>query len=97
MSRGTPSSLAGINTLGNDRYLDVETGEEMSGKELIKRMGGVKWGEKDVKKADDKMGPAEALWDNVKDIWRFIGILPKKEKGESGLNFGVKRRGGFAR
>jgi hypothetical protein len=92
---GTPTSFKGYNELGNDRFLDIETGDEISGEELLKRhgMGNVKFAET----REQSMGPAERVYDNIKDIWRFMGILPKKEKGESGLAFGKKNRGGFAR
>lgn len=81
MSRGQPSNIAGINVLGNDRYLDVETGEEMSGEALLKRynMGGAKM------LMSESMSPVDRLGEEFKNIWRFMGILPKK------------RRGGFAR
>lgn len=83
MSRGQPSSIAGINVLGNDRYLDVETGEEMSGEALLKRMGGAKMLMSESK--EQSMDPVDRLGEEFKNIWRFMGILPKK------------RRGGFAR
>jgi len=99
---GTPTSFAGYNSLGNDRYLDIETGDEISGQELLRRHGmeNVKWVEskkQSMGPAEQSMGPAEQVFDNIKDIWRFMGILPKKEKGESGLAFGKKNRGGFVR
>jgi len=37
--RGTPSRFAGYNHLGNNIYLDVETGDEISAGELLKRQG----------------------------------------------------------
>jgi hypothetical protein len=77
--RGTPTNLKGYNSLGNNRYLDVETGDEISGEELLKRHG-----MENVKFAETKeqsMGPAERVAEDLKNIWRFIGILPKKNRG----------------
>ena len=95
--RGTPTNFAGYNFLGNNRYLDVETGDEISGEELLKRHNIVNPVFQMRESKEQSMGPAEQVFDNIKDIWRFMGILPKKEKGESGLAFGKKRHGGFAR
>lgn len=92
--RGTPSRFAGYNHLGNNIYLDIETGDEISAGELLKRQG-IKPILMESK--EQSIGPAERVFDNIKDIWRFMGILPKKEKGESGLAFGKKRHGGFVR
>jgi len=91
---GTPTRFAGYNSLGNDRYLDIETGDEISGEELLKRHN-IKPVLTESK--EQSMGAVERVYDNIKDIWRFMGILPKKEKGESGLAFGKKRHGGFVR
>jgi len=77
--RGTPSRFAGYNHLGNNRYLDVETGDEISAAELLKRQGidTVKFGET----KEQSMGPEERLAEEFKNIWRFMGILPKKNRG----------------
>jgi hypothetical protein len=76
---GTPTNLKGYNSLGNDRYLEIETGDEISGRELLKRHGmeNVKFGET----KEQSMGPAERVAEDLKNIWRFMGILPKKNRG----------------
>jgi hypothetical protein len=77
--RGTPTNFAGYNFLGNNRYLDVETGDEISGDELLKRHNIVN---PFLQMRESKeQSPVERLGEEFKNIWRFMGILPKKNRG----------------
>jgi len=75
--RGTPTNFAGYNFLGNDRYLDVDTGDEISGEELLKRNPALQMSES----KEQSMDPKERLGEEFKNIWKFMGILPKKNRG----------------
>jgi hypothetical protein len=75
---GTPSGFKGYNHLGNNIYLDIETGDEISAGELLKRQG-IKPVFSESK--EQSMGPAERVAEDLKNIWRFMGILPKKNRG----------------
>jgi len=71
--RGTPSRFAGYNHLGNNVYLDIETGDEISAGELLKRQGinPIVSMSPEYERLQD---PAEFTKDLGKKILSFYGI-----------------------
>jgi hypothetical protein len=81
--RGTPSRFAGYNHLGNNIYLDVETGDEISAGELLKRQG---------------INPIVSMspeYERLQDPAEFTKDLGKKMLSFYGIGSGQGKSGGM--